>query len=216
VLEVATLEQQRIGQELHDTSAQELTALGLLADSILPDLQEKSPAEARVLARIAEGLTRVLGQVRAIARGLIRVEIDSEGLMAALRELATQTTEQHGVTCTVECKDPVHLANNLVATQLYCIAREGVANALKHAKARNIRIGLESDDHSVTLRVQDDGVGLPEAPIDAKGMGLRIMSYRAALIKGHLSINPAEPGGTAVTCTCRKDIPHAQKQDQGQ
>jgi two-component system CheB/CheR fusion protein len=216
VLEVATLEQQRIGQELHDTSAQELSALGLLADSILPALQEKSPTEARVLARIAEGLTRVLGQVRAISRGLIRVEIDSEGLMAALRELATQTTQLHGVTCTVECKAPVHLDNNLVATQLYCIAREGVTNALKHAKARNIRIGLENDDHSVTLRVQDDGVGLPETPIDAKGMGLKIMRYRAALIKGHLSIDPAKPGGTAVTCTWRKDIPHVQEQDQGQ
>jgi signal transduction histidine kinase len=94
----------------------------------------------------------------------------------------------HGVTCPFDCKDPVHLTDNQVATQLYCIAREGIANALKHAKARHIRISLEGDDQSVTLRVQDDGVGLPATPIDAKGMGLRIMRYRAGLIKVHLSV----------------------------
>ncbi|HEY7311451.1 MAG TPA: chemotaxis protein CheB [Gemmataceae bacterium] len=215
VLEVATMEQQRIGQELHDTSAQELTALGLLADSVLPDLQEKAPAEARVVAKMAEGLKRVLGQVRAISRGLIRVEVDVEGLMAALTELAAQITEQHGVTCTFDCQEPVHLTDNQVAAQLYSIAREGVTNALKHANARNIRISLEGDDQSVALRVQDDGVGVPEMPIDAKGMGLKIMRYRAELIKGHLSVSRVESGGTVVTCVCRKGIPHVQEQDQG-
>jgi signal transduction histidine kinase len=151
--------------------------------------------------------------VRTISRGLIRVEVDAEGLMAALTELATQTTQLHGVTCTFDCKEPVHLADNHMATQLYYIAREGVTNALKHAKARNIRIGLEGDDQSLTLHVRDDGVGLPEPPLDAKGMGLKILRYRAGLIKGHLSVGLGEPGGSVVTCTCRKDIAHVQEQD---
>jgi signal transduction histidine kinase len=102
-----------------------------------------------------------------------------------------------------------------VATQLYCIAREGVTNALKHAKARHIRISLEDDDQTVTLRVQDDGVGLAATPVDAKGMGLKIMRYRAALIQAHLSVGPAGPGGTAVTCACGKGIPPAQGPGQG-
>jgi signal transduction histidine kinase len=173
VLEVATAEQQRIGQELHDTSTQELAALVILADTILPSLQEKSPDDSRVVAKMAEGLKRVLGQVRAIARGLIRVEVDAEGLRAALTELAAQTTKLHGVRCTFDSKGLVHLTDNRVATQLYCIAREGVTNALKHANARNIRISLEGDD-------------------------------RAGLIKAHLSVGRAEPGGTVLTCTCSK------------
>jgi signal transduction histidine kinase len=211
VLEVATLEQQRIGQELHDTTAQELTALGLLADSVLPALEENSPAEARIVTKMAEGLQRVLGQVRAISRGLIRVEVDAEGLMAALTELAVQTTELHGVTCTFDCKERVVLEDNHTATQLYCIAREAVTNALRHAQARNITIRLQGDGRAVALRVQDDGIGLPEQPIDSKGMGLKIMRYRAGLIKAHFAVQPAEAGGTAVTCTCRKDAPHGQE-----
>ena len=97
------------------------------------------------------------------------------------------------MTCTFDCKKPVQLADNQTATQLYCIAREAVTNALKHAQARNIRISLEGDDQAVTLRVQDDGIGLPEPPVDSKGMGLKIMRYRAGLINAHLSIGPAEP-----------------------
>jgi signal transduction histidine kinase len=201
------VEQQRIGQELHDTASQELTALGLLAESVLPDFQAKAPAEARVVAKMAEGIKRVLGQVRAVSRGLMRVEVDAEGLMAALTELAAQTTELHGVRCAFDCKDRVQVTDNQVATQLYSIAREGVTNALKHAQAQNIRITLEGDDQSVTLRVQDDGVGLPATPINANGMGLKIMRYRAGLIKGHLSVGLAESGGTVVTCTCSKPIP---------
>ena len=134
--------------------AQELTALGLLAESLVAALKEESPAEAGIATKMAEGLQRVLGQVRAISRGLIRVEVDAEGLMAALAELAAQTTELHGVTCTFDCQEPVHLADNQTATQLYCIAREAVTNALKHAQARNITISLESEDQSVTLRVR--------------------------------------------------------------
>jgi PAS domain S-box-containing protein len=216
VLEVATVEQQRIGQELHDTSAQELTAMGLLADSVLPGLQEKAPAEAGVVAKLAEGLKRVLGQVKAVSRGLIRVEVDAEGLMAALSELAAQTTELHGVTCTFDCKDPVHLTDNQVATQLWSIAREGVTNALKHARARSIRISLEGADQSVTLRVQDDGVGLQATPVDAKGMGLKTMRYRAGLINAHLAIRPAERGGTVVTCAWNKEALRGEKQDERQ
>ncbi|HVA45123.1 MAG TPA: chemotaxis protein CheB [Pirellulales bacterium] len=208
VLEVATMEQQRIGQELHDTSAQELTALGLLADSLVGTMNEGPPAESRIATKIAEGLRRVLGQVRTISRGLIRVEVDAEGLMAALTELAAQTTELRGVTCTFDCKQPVRVADNHTATQLYSIAREAVTNALKHAQARNITIHLEGDDQSVTLRVRDDGVGLPKPPLDTKGMGLKIMRYRAGLIDAHLSVGPADGSGTVVVCTCNKGAPY--------
>ncbi len=214
VLEVATLEQQRIGQELHDTTAQELSALGLLADSLVAALAETSVAEARIATKMAEGLNRVLGQVRAFSRGLIRVEVDAEGLMAALAELAAQTTELHGVTCIFDCKERVQLADNQTATQLYCIAREAVNNAVRHASAKTITISLHRPDHSVKLRVQDDGIGLPEAPIDSRGMGLKIMRYRAGLINAHLSVGPAEPRGAAVTCTCPEGFHHGQKQDQ--
>jgi len=210
VLQASTLEQQRIGQELHDTSGQELTALGLLADSLAKTLEVQSPIEANIAVKMAEGVKRVLGQIRAFSRGLIGVDVDAEGLMAALAELAAQTTQLHSVACTFECPDPVRLANNQAATQLYGVAREAVTNALRHAQARNIKISLVHTGPAFTLQVQDDGIGFPEAPLDVKGMGLKIMRYRAGLINAHLAIGAGTPRGTTVTCTLRKDQSDAQ------
>jgi two-component system CheB/CheR fusion protein len=214
VLQVVAIEHRRIGQELHDTSAQELTALGLLADSLVATLQPRSPAEAGIAARMAEGVKRVLAQVRAFSRGLIGVEVESEGLMAALADLATQTTQQKGVTCTFEYRELVHLAHSQTATQLFNIAREAVTNALKHANASDIRISLGMEGQSVVLRVEDDGIGIAEPPPDSKGMGLKIMQYRAGLINGQLAVGLAGPVGTVVTCICNEEPRHDQDQDQ--
>ena len=205
VIQAATLEQQRMGQELHDTSAQELTALGLLAESLVAVLKEESPVATGIATKMAEGIKRVLGQVRAFSRGLICVELDANGLMAALATLASETTMQHGVPCTFECESPVQVANNQMAVQLYGIAREAVTNAIKHAQPRNIKIALESGGQSVNLRVTDDGLGMPNPAVNVNGLGLRIMRYRASLINARLSAETNEPRGTVVTCTCTKD-----------
>ncbi len=215
VLEVATLEQWRIGQELHDSTGQELAALGLLAEGLVEALTKASAAEAVLASKVADGLNRVLGQVRALSRGLIPVEVDAAGLMAALAELASRTSELHGVTCTFECREPVLVEDNQTATHLYRIAKEAVTNALKHSRAKNITISLEKVERFVKLHIQDDGVGLPREPLENKGMGLKIMRYRAGLINAGLSVGPAEPVGTLVSCTLNKGAEHGQEQDQG-
>ncbi len=135
--------------------------------------------------------------------------------MAALAELASQTSELHGVTCTFDCKEQVFVEDNQKATHLYRIAKEAVTNALKHSRAKNITISLDGDDRSVALRVRDDGVGFPREPLENKGMGLKIMRYRAGLINAGLTVGPAKPVGTVVTCTLNKGADHAQEQDQG-
>ncbi len=213
VLQAATAEQQRIGQELHDTSGQELTALGLLAESLVKAVAGNSLA-ATIAMKMREGLKRVLDQIRAFSRGLIGVEVDSEGLMAALAGLADRTRQLHDVNCTFECDEAVRLADNQVATQLFYIAREAVNNALRHAQARNITIHLQRAGLSVSLSVQDDGIGLAESAIDVKGMGLKIMRYRAGLINAHLGIGAAAPRGTIVTCTLRHDTDHEEARNE--
>jgi PAS domain S-box-containing protein len=213
VLEIATAEQRRIGQALHDSTGQELTALGLLAESLAETLEHQAPAVVGLAAKIRDGLQRALGQIRAYSRGLIPVDVDSRGLPAALAELASRTTEIHGVKCTFECHEPVEVGNNQAATHLYHIAQEAVTNALRHARPEHIAIRLEGDGPLLTLRVSDDGIGLPPEPLDSKGMGLKIMHYRAGLIEGRLTVEAAEPVGTVVTCTLGKGVTHGQEQD---
>jgi PAS domain S-box-containing protein len=200
VVEVASQQQQRIGQDLHDSVAQEMTALNLLARDLAETL-ETDPANApKLVERIQKGLQRGQKELRAFMRGLLPVAVDREGLMAALADLASRTQQESKVTCTFDCPEPIALTDNLTANHLYLIAQEAVHNAVKHSKPQNIWIGLQSN-RGLILRVQCNGLRMPARPLATEGLGLRIMRDRAAIIGAHLTIEPAEPTGTVVTCT---------------
>jgi two-component system CheB/CheR fusion protein len=199
VVETASLEQRRIGQDLHDTVAQELTALNLLAGELATALRPAPAKVARILERMGQGLHRGQLELRTVLRGLLPVAVDSEGLMAALADLTDHTRRKGKVACTLDCPKPVAVEDNVIATHLYLIAQEAVRNAVKHARPRNIRVSLVSN-RLLVLRVQDDGIGMPARPTAVQGLGLRIMRNRAAIIGAKLTIEPAEPTGTVVTC----------------
>jgi two-component system sensor kinase FixL len=157
--------------------------------------------------RMARGLQRSQHQLRAVLRGLLPVAVDAGGLMAALADLADRTGREGPAACVFDCPEPIAVADNVVATQVYLIAQEAVRNAVKHARPQTVRITLESNSH-LALRVRDDGVGMPARPTELQGLGLRIMRNRAAIIGAVLTIGPAEPTGTVVTSVL------ARKQDE--
>jgi PAS domain S-box-containing protein len=203
VVEIASLEQRRIGHDLHDCLGQELIALNLLAKDLVDTLQTDPAKAPNLTEKMIHGLRRGQKELRAVLRGLIPVEVDTKGLMAALADLADHTQRENKVACVFGCPSPVSVADNLTATHLYLIAREAIRNAVKHARPRTIRIHLESK-RVLILRVQDDGIGIraTKAVERAKqsGLGLRIMRNRAAIIGAKLTIEPAESAGTLVTC----------------
>ena len=86
------------------------------------------------------------------------------------------------------------------ADQLFHIAQEAVRNAVKHAHARRITIGL-TDNGAIRLWVHDDGVGIDAKNGRPDGLGLRIMRHRAALLGAALEVRRAEESGTLVLCT---------------
>lgn len=200
VVEIASLEQRRIGQDLHDSVGQELTALNILAGDLAETMRTAPAGASKLVEQLAKGLQRSQRELRAVMRGLLPVAVDTEGLMAALTDLADRVQKEGKVSCKFDCPEPVSVADNLTATHLYLIAQEAVHNAIKHAKPRNIRILLESND-LLLLSVQDDGIGMPTQPAEnLTGLGLRIMRNRAAIIGATLTIQPAQPTGTLVTC----------------
>ncbi len=201
VLEIAALEQRRIGQDLHDGIGQELTGLAMLAQRLIGELAGDGRPELGAATKIHAGLENALSHVRAVSKGLVPVEVDAEGLMIALADLAARTSELHRVSCTFECQRPVAIADNQTAMHLFRMSQEAVTNAIKHGRPQHIviRLGVEGD--LAILRVIDDGTGLPAAPESIAGTGLRIMGYRAELIGAQLEFTEARPHGTIVTCS---------------
>ena len=201
VVEIASLEQRRIGQDLHDSVGQELTALNMLAGDLAETLRSDPSNASQLVERMVLGLQRSQQELRAVMRGLLPVSVDAEGLMAALSDLANRTQQEGKATCVFDCPKPVLVADNLIATHLYLIAQEAVHNAVKHARCQNIRISVESN-HLLVLRVQDDGIGMP-SPADREprrpGPAHHAQPCRDHRCDADHSSRP-KPTGTLVTC----------------
>jgi signal transduction histidine kinase len=195
----AVWEQQRkIAQELHDGLGQELSGIGYLAKSLAESL--KGTEQFHIAEMAKEGIGRSLDQIRGMARGVLPVDLDSEGLMAALGQLSETTSAMYGIRCHLVCYTPVFVEDNGVALHLYRIAQEAVTNAAKHGRPKQVSIALSSGAEGLRLTVRDDGVGLPAPAGRPTGSGLRIMRYRAAAIGATLALERGQEGGTVVTC----------------
>jgi chemotaxis methyl-accepting protein methylase/signal transduction histidine kinase len=201
---IAVLEQQRIGQELHDGTLQELTGLGLLAQNLSESLALEDRTADRALAdRLARGIAEANRHVRALARGLVPVPIDADSLAPALAELAASTRETFGTACSFELSGPVKMSNSDTATHLYRIAQEAVRNAASHSKADRISIQLGHSNGDLVLEVRDNGIGIPPRTQMHRGVGLRLMEHRCSLLGGRFIAEPQPGGGTVVACKLR-------------
>ena len=200
ILEISAREQQRIGQDLHDGICQDLSAITLLAKILEKKLLGKSLKEAGDVEEIIRFIAQALVKTKLLSKGLLPVEFESQGLMAALRELAFNTQLLTQVSCRMRGKRPVLIHDDAVATHLYRIAQEAVQNALKHAKAKNIVISLSKAGREIILSVEDDGIGFKKDK-KHKGLGLSIMNSRAETIDGTLQISKKSGGGTVVACS---------------
>ena len=194
-------ERERLGQELHDGIAQDLTGIGLLLRVLEHKLKKPSPKHSSEAGRLCKLLEKTHECARNLARDFYPVELEQHGLLVALKGIAMRTQQQFGVACALE--DGAHAPlqmNEATAVQLFRIAQEAVHNAVKHAQAKKILIHLSKQDGAWLLTVEDDGVGLPGDAHGSSGMGQRIMQYRARLIQGTLTVHSTEGCGVIVSC----------------
>jgi PAS domain S-box-containing protein len=192
--------QEAIALDLHDDIGQEMTGLGLKARTLAEMLAGSETPAAKLAGDLAATVDRTRTKVRGLSRRLLPVEL-SEGLLpVAVGQLVAAVNTDSRIACTFRCTHPSAVFDSRVATQLYRIAQEAVSNALRHGGARNIRFALEQQDGETVFRVEDDGRGLSSSVVQASGMGLRTMQYRAGLIGGTLEVGPGPSGGTLVLC----------------
>ncbi len=199
IIDAGALEQARTGRVLHDGIGQQLTAVSLFASSLHKErLQADDPATAQRLAEMRGHLNVVLREVRALARGLSPLEIGPDGLNDALAQLVQLLRESTDATCGLCIDGDVRRLAPVSAVHLYRIAQEAANNAVLHARAQRIDVGLHYGEQALTLRVADDGIGLAaDAP---HGLGLSIMRYRARSLGAQLSFSDQPHGGLLVVC----------------
>ena len=204
IVEVSEYEQQRIGQDLHDGLCQYLAALGCSAAALKNDLEKSAlPNFAAVAGDLADSLRAGISQTRNLARGLMPVRMETEGLVSALEELTSSAGRLLGVQCVLNCTATNIPSDISKARHLYRITQEAINNATRHGKARRIEVSLSSNAVAMVLSIADDGIGISKTTKNLNGMGLSIMRYRANLLGGELSIEEPPGGGTVICCTAR-------------
>lgn len=203
ILSIADSERQRIGQDLHDDICQQLVAIEFMVEAMAARLDAKSPVADQAHS-ISFHLRSVIDHTREIARGMApNLPDHPESLMTALQDLADRTTKVFQRECRFECPQPVLSTDAATTMHLYRIAQEAVANAIKHGQARCITIRLFRNGGDIVLGVKDDGNGASPNPEKRRGMGLRVMQYRAGVIGGSLMFQRVPHEGTSVVCTVK-------------
>ena len=209
ILNISAREQHRIGRDLHDGVCQILIGAEWNCDAIRRKLARRKLPEANELAYIQSVIKEANAQTRAVAHGLIPVELIESGLVPALKQLASSSSSLFRVPCVVNVPRRILIHNRATALQIYRIAQEAVHNAFKHAKPKHVQIGLAAKRGFVTLTIADDGRQILKSRRQQTGLGLKIMAYRARMIGGKLDIQSGQRHGTVVTCICpnRKQRP---------
>ncbi|MBI5388146.1 MAG: PAS domain S-box protein [Verrucomicrobia bacterium] len=201
ILEISSREQQRIGQDLHDGLGQHLTGITFLSKALERKLAAKQLSdEATEAAEIGKLVMQALSQTRNLARGLFPVELEQNGLVTGLQELASTVERLYRIKCHLDCDSAAQITNNIVATHVFRIVQEAINNSAKHGKAQHVRVTLRSHADRNVLRIEDDGAGFKPGS-RTEGLGLKIMQYRARRIGGTFEIGPSSVGGTVVTVT---------------
>lgn len=198
-------ERKRIARELHDETSQLLSALVLRLES--------GSADRADVLRDAKGLAlRTLDEIHRIIYDLRPAILDDLGLVAAIRWSATQQLASRQVAVRCEFNGLEGRLAPEIETAVFRIVQEAITNIARHARAENVLIQATAHEGTLTIEIEDDGIGFDvgrtgtagseggAAPGETgRGLGLLGMRERVELLGGVLRVDSAPGEGTAVT-----------------
>jgi signal transduction histidine kinase len=219
VIQAQENERRRIARELHDDIGQSLTALVLAVGVIQEALPESATREQQILEDVTGLAENMMSGLRRVIADLRPPVLDDLGLVPALRRLGRDLQERAGVAVMVQADEMSGRLPPLVEITLFRVAQEALTNIGKHAHARQARIVLRREPGRVTLRITDDGQGLPARGVlegaaldwatvyqDGAHFGLLGMQERVALLNGVFRVEGAPQQGTTVWVALPLDV----------
>lgn len=199
IIEVQESERRHLARELHDDIGQLLTCIKISAAGIQRHLEGGIEVRQGMLVRIAD---EALGKVRDLSRMLRPVQLDSLGLVAAMRWQIDNYLPDlpGGVFCLLDCVELQPRSEPCVEITLYRIFQEALSNVLKHAGADSVEISLARINENIHLRIADNGRGFDYegALSNGSGMGLMSMAERAKLLGGEFVLTSTRGQGTRI------------------
>lgn len=193
-------ERDRIGMDLHDGIIQSIYGVGLALEGVQLTLSEDPQVAREQITRAIGGLNQAIRDIRAYILDLRPRQLGTEGLLGGIRRLITEYrantfSEVHFTAPDSDLKELTQ-AQSLT---LFHICQEALANAAKHAKAKNVQVSLWTTDERALMEIRDDGKGFDFDPKHAFiGHGLANMQTRARSSGGDIDISSVAGEGTTI------------------
>ncbi|MDD1476405.1 sensor histidine kinase [Arthrobacter sp. H16F315] len=205
-------ERERLAREIHDTLAQGLSSIVLVARAAEKSLAAGDTATAAArFALVQQTASENLAEARNFVRGLSSPHLQETSLVETLRRLCDTTETSSaaggvGLRCRFELDGtPAELPQPYRVTLLRA-AQASLANVRDHAKAGNAVVTVAFLGSEVTMDIYDDGIGFDPAGLaarmnertDGSGFGIRSLQERVTALNGSLEIESAPGEGTVV------------------
>jgi len=203
-------ERRRVAMELHDETAQALTAVAMRIDAIAREGERTESEAAGELREAHQMVGLTLEGVRRMINALGPAALERRGVGAALRAYTEEFLGRFGVEIRFDLPAGRRRLPEDVELALYRIGQEALNNAVAHAEASRIEVSLVVEGRHATLTVSDDGIGFqPASAVEvrsgSRGLGIAGMRERARLIGGSLELRSSPGAGTTVVVTVPVD-----------
>jgi signal transduction histidine kinase len=207
-LEARLAERERIARELHDTLLQSIQGLILRFHAATERIPQHEPAR-RQMESALERAEEVLNEGRHRVKNLRASEDGTLNFPQALAAAGNQLTQEHGAQFQASVEGAHRDLHPIVQEEVFLIAREALANAFRHAKARTIKAQILYDATEMRMCIRDDGIGIDAAILNhgrPGHWGLLGMRERATKIHAYLSISSDPNSGTEVKLRIPADV----------
>jgi len=193
----------KLARDLHDGPTQDVAAIAMRLNFARVLLDRDVTRARKELERLEDLAHRTVKEIRSMLFTLRPVILETEGLVAALGQLAENVHESDILTVALDAEQYRDCLDSDAQGVVFSIIEEAVNNARKHAQATRVSIRLSVENDLFVARVDDNGRGFDlqavEQTYGSRGsLGMINLKERAALIEGNLTIESVPGEGTHI------------------
>lgn len=195
-------ERQRIAEELHESTGQNLAAVSLILSSLKRRIN-LSEGVGPLLEEAFASLARARNDLRTFTYLLRPAGLEQEGLCAILRRHVDGYSRWTGLQATLSPSPDVSRLPLETQRAFLRVVQESLTNVQRHAAATCVSIRFRRFRDDMHLVIRDDGVGLGRTPEPDAGtrrrprVGIPGMTARVRQLRGAIRIR-SRSGGTVV------------------
>jgi PAS domain S-box-containing protein len=200
LIAVQEQERTRIARDLHDDVSQQVASVAILLSALKRKLGKRDvePEIDVTLTTLQQATSLLADAIRNLSHELHPSILKHVGLVEILRRHCGEIAARHHLDVNFSAEDGFGSLNPDVALCLFRVAQEALANAVRHARARTVRVELKPIPGAIQLQVEDDGIGFVVSERIGSGLGLRSIDERVRLNRGHVAVESRPGTGTRL------------------